>query len=89
MDAISSMNYTPRVQSAQRVNKVQNDNQNAGYCKACKSDFIYEPDAVKFDEQGYGYSIKYTLCPYCGRIVILKYFEDKGLNVNFDDRYYE
>lgn len=63
--------------------------QNSGHCKACDSDFVFEPDKAWYDESGYGYSTKLTRCPYCNKIVVLKHIEDKSLNLNFDERYYE
>lgn len=65
--------------------------QNNGYCRSCDSDFvIFEPDKeIWFDESGTGYSTKLCKCPYCNKIVVLQHIEDKGLNVNFDGRYYE
>ena len=72
------------------VNEIKQDsNQNYGYCKSCKSDFVFKPDEAWFDEKGLGYSTKLTKCPYCGKIVVLKHLEDKGLNVNLDKRFYE
>lgn len=65
------------------------ETQNFGRCKSCKSDFVYQPENTWFDEHGYGYSTKLTKCPYCKKIVVLKHIEDRGLNVNFDDRYYK
>ena len=71
------------------INKVKGERQNYGFCKSCKSDFIYEPDAIWFDEQGYGYSTKLTKCPYCSKIVVLKHVEDRGLDINSDSRWYK
>lgn len=63
--------------------------QNYGHCKSCKSDFIFKPDEVWYDDKGLGYSTKLTKCPYCGKIVVLDYIEDCGLDVNKDKRFYQ
>lgn len=57
-------------------------------CNSCGT-FYLTDDAIHFDEQGYGYSTKFCNCPECGKFIILKHIEDYGLNVNFDERYYE
>ena len=66
----------------------QESNQNNSSCRSCNSSFIFKPDEVWFDEQGYGYSTRLTRCPYCGKIVVLGYIEDYGFNVNSDERFY-
>lgn len=63
--------------------------QNYGHCSACDLDFVFKPDEQWFDEHGLGYSTKLCRCPYCGKIVILKYIEDHNLDVNSDERFYK
>jgi len=67
----------------------ENSEQNYCVCKSCDSYFVFTPDKIKWDEQGYGYSTKLVICPECGCVNVIKYIEDNGLNVNFDDRYYD
>lgn len=56
-------------------------------CRSCGIIHI-QPENIWFDEQGYGYSTKLTKCPHCGKIIILGYIEDYGLDVNIDERFY-
>lgn len=57
-------------------------------CSSCGG-FKVQPENIWFDNKGYGYSTKFTRCPHCGQIIILKYFEDYGFNhLNSDSRYY-
>lgn len=65
-----------------------NDKQNNVYCKSCKSNQVIFPGECWFDECGYGYSTKLTKCPNCGKIIVVKYIEDSGLDLNLDDKYY-
>ncbi len=57
-------------------------------CSSCGG-FKVQPESIWFDEQGLGYSTRLTKCPYCGKIIILGYIEDYGLDVNSDSRVYE
>lgn len=57
-------------------------------CRNCNQAIQYKNEDTFWDERGYGYSIKLVRCPKCGHISVIKYVEDTGLNVNFDDRYY-
>jgi RNase P subunit RPR2 len=66
----------------------ENSVQNYCICKSCNSYFVFNPDDAKWDEQGYGYSTKLVKCKECGRINVIKYIEDNGLNVNNDMRFY-
>lgn len=65
------------------------DSKTSRICKKCKKSFEYKPDDVFWDEQGYGYSTKLCVCKNCGTINILKYKEDYGFDVNYDERFYE
>ena len=67
----------------------QDSGQNCGHCKSCESNFVFKPDETWFDEHGTGYSTKLCRCPYCNKIVALRYIEDYGLDVNSDERYYK
>ena len=49
----------------------------------------YTEDDVWFDEQSCGFSVKLVKCPRCGGISRIKYYEDKNLDVNNDERFYE
>lgn len=62
--------------------------QNSAICSSC-GEFNIQPEDVWFDEQGSGYGTKLTRCAHCGKIVILGFIEDYGLDVNNDKRYYE
>ena len=53
-------------------------------CKQCDSNKI----KIKWDESGYGYSVKLAVCEKCGRVTILKYIEDPGIDINGDLRWY-
>lgn len=55
-------------------------------CKKCKE--LFKP-VCWWDESGYGYSAKLTKCPYCQNIQYVAIREDKGLNINEDERYYQ
>ena len=57
-------------------------------CKKCKENFVYHPKDTYWDDNGYGYSVKLIKCPFCGCINVVKYYEDRGLYVNYDNRYY-
>lgn len=59
-----------------------------GKCKACGAYFQYYDEDVRWDEKGYGYSTKYVKCSNCGRFHIIKFYEDPGLDVNNDPRFY-
>lgn len=62
--------------------------QNYCTCHSCNESFVFEPDDIWWDENSCGYSTKLCKCPYCGSINIVKYIEDYGLDVNFDERFY-
>ena len=57
-------------------------------CKKCKEVFVHKKHETWYDEKGSGYTLLLTKCPHCETINILKVIEDKGLYVNYDDRYY-
>ena len=57
-------------------------------CHKCGYTFKYNKEDIKFDENGYGYSTKYVICPRCKSICIVEYFEDRYLDVNNDERFY-
>ena len=58
-------------------------------CPTCDDGFYYTEDDVWFDEQSCGFSDKLVKCPRCGGISRIKYYEDKNLDVNNDERFYE
>ena len=57
-------------------------------CNKCGIPFQYNESDIFFDDHGFGYSTKLVRCKYCGKVHILKYYED-NLNINFDSRYYK
>lgn len=57
-------------------------------CSKCKEEFDYDDRDTFFDEKGYGYSTKLVKCKNCNCINILNHYEDKSLNLNYDERYY-
>lgn len=58
-------------------------------CGKCDKSHDYGPKDIRWDFNGFGYDTKYVVCPECGRINIIRYYEDKNLDVNNDERYYE
>lgn len=74
MDVVNTMN--------------ENKSTKYGYCKSCKSPFEYQPEDMWVDERGLGYSTRLVRCKHCGKIVVLGYIEDYGLDVNADKRFY-
>lgn len=56
-------------------------------CSQC-GEIKVQPESIYFDEHGYGYSTRITKCPHCGKIIILEYIQDYGLDVNNDERFY-
>lgn len=61
---------------------------NRAVCSSCGEEFEVQPENVRFDEQGYGYSTRITKCPNCGKVVVMGYIEDYGLDINSDKRFY-
>lgn len=57
-------------------------------CRKCSDEFEYSNNETFWDESGSCYSTKLVKCPNCGQINIIKYVEDRGLDVNNDPRYY-
>lgn len=63
--------------------------QNNCTCKKCGSSFIFKPDEVWWDEQGYGYSTKLVRCSKCNCVNVVNHIEDYGFNkINVDRRIY-
>ena len=58
-------------------------------CPTCDDYFYYTDEDIWFDEHSCGYSVKLVKCPRCGVIKSIKYYEDKNLDVNNDERYYD
>lgn len=58
------------------------------YCKKCGYSFVIKPDMIYWDEKGYGYSTKLCRCPECNTSIIIEYYEDHGLDINKDTRWY-
>ena len=57
-------------------------------CNTCGG-FKVQPENVKYDEKGMGYTTRLTHCPYCGKLIILGYIEDPGFSrLNSDRRYF-
>ena len=42
-----------------------------------------------FDENGYAYSTKLVKCKHCGRLNVIRYFEDDSMKLNNDRKYYD
>lgn len=57
-------------------------------CSSCGKIKV-QPENIWFDDKGFGYSTRLTRCPNCGKIIILGYIEDYGLDANSDCRYFE
>lgn len=58
-------------------------------CTSCKKGFVYKQLDAFIDNNGYGYSTKLVKCKHCGRINIIRYFEDSAMKLNNDRRYYD
>lgn len=58
-------------------------------CPVCNETFFYSNNDTWFDEHNCGYSVKLVKCPHCGAVKRIKYYEDKNLDVNNDDRFYD
>ena len=58
-------------------------------CPMCNETFFYSNNDTWFDEHNCGSSIKLVKCPRCGAVKRIKYYEDKNLDVNNDDRFYD
>lgn len=58
-------------------------------CPTCDERFYYTDEDVWFDEHSCGFSVKLTKCPRCRAIRSIKYYEDKNLDINNDERFYE
>ena len=54
-------------------------------CKRCQRITQVQPF---WDEHGFGYSAKIAICPMCGAYQFVDIVEDRGLDVNNDERYY-
>lgn len=61
---------------------------NSKECTQCGNKFIYLSNQCFFDDNGYGYSTKLCRCPHCNQINVIKHYEDYGLEVNKDKRFY-
>lgn len=57
-------------------------------CKKCKKKYHYNLEDIEYDFTGYGYITKLIRCPYCKKVKIVEYIEDKSLDVNNDKRFY-
>ena len=58
-------------------------------CTSCKKRFAYKQTDAIFDENGYGYSTKLVKCKHCGRLNVIRYFEDDSMKLNNDRKYYD
>lgn len=54
-------------------------------CKKCKNAFKVTNEEWR---EYSTYSVKLAQCPMCGCVNEVQIIEDKGLFINFDDRYY-
>jgi hypothetical protein len=57
-------------------------------CDVCNELFDYDELDYVWDENGFGYSTKLVRCKKCGGWNVIEYVEDKGLDVNGDERFY-
>lgn len=58
-------------------------------CQKCSQIGEVNDKTSCWDERCSGYSRKIYICPKCGCVNTLKYEEDSGLYVNYDERYYK
>jgi len=72
----------------QRKETMKNGYVNETLCLKCREKFEYSNEDTFWDEKGSGYSTKLVRCPFCGTIQVVKYVEDKSLDLNNDPRYY-
>lgn len=63
--------------------------QHVDICPACNHSFRYSNEDTWFDEHNCGYSVKLVKCKNCGTVKRIKYYEDKNLDVNNDNRFYD
>lgn len=56
--------------------------------KCIKCGYKWHPDKIYWDEKGYGYSVKLCNCPECNTPNVIKYYEDHGLDLNKDTRWF-
>lgn len=57
-------------------------------CIKCGQVWKPHKDDYYWDEKGYGYSAKLCNCPECNTPKIIKYYEDHGLDLNKDTRWF-
>lgn len=57
-------------------------------CSSCHEEYMYDSTEVFYDDHGYGYSTKLVKCKYCGKINIIRYFDDRAMKLNNDSRFY-
>lgn len=58
-------------------------------CSSCHKEYIYDDSEVFYDDYGYGYSTKLVTCKCCGKINIVRYYEDRAMKLNNDSRFYD
>ena len=58
-------------------------------CSSCCKTNTYDNSEVFYDDHGYGYSTKLVKCKSCGRINIVRYYQDRAMKLNNDSRFYD
>lgn len=58
-------------------------------CTSCRERFTYMRSETIFDNHGYGYSTKLVKCKHCGKLNVIRYFEDASMKLNNDRKYYD
>lgn len=51
--------------------------------------YMYDDSETFFDDYGYGYSTKLVKCKCCGKINIVRYYQDRAMKLNNDSRFYD
>ena len=51
--------------------------------------YMYDDLETFFDDHGYGYSTKLVKCKCCGKINIVRYYQDRAMKLNNDSRFYD
>ena len=65
------------------------ERENNKKCIKCKQIIRYKDTDIFWDEKGFGYSAKLIKCNICGCINVIKYIQDKSIDLNNDEKYYK
>lgn len=58
-------------------------------CSSCHNMYMYDDSETFFDDHGYGYSTKLVKCKCCGKINIVRYYQDRAMKLSNDSRFYD